>query len=89
MGVATTADVYSPTVEADPVGTVEISDRAKVPRKTVDAWRVRHDDFPKPRWTVGGRPAWEGVEVLAWLRDTGRDKYADNWERWVAEHRVA
>lgn len=50
----------------DPVGAVEIAARLGVKRATVDAWRARHDTFPKPRWQVGGRPAWNFRDVEAW-----------------------
>lgn len=54
------------------MGTVEIAERAGVSRKAVDQWRARHDDFPEPKWTVGGRPAWDWPEIEEWLRETGR-----------------
>jgi predicted DNA-binding transcriptional regulator AlpA len=54
------------------VGVVEIAERLAVTRKAVDAWRARGLGFPEPRWTVGGRPAWEWAEVEAWARETGR-----------------
>lgn len=57
---------------ADPVGAVEIAERAKVQRATVDQWRQRDGTFPAARWTVGGRPAWDWPDVLDWLRSTGR-----------------
>jgi predicted DNA-binding transcriptional regulator AlpA len=57
---------------SDPVGTVEIAARLGVSRSAVDAWRHRHPDFPEPRWTVGGRPAWDWSDVEAWARSTGR-----------------
>lgn len=57
---------------ADPVGSVEIAARHGVSRSTVDQWRQRDLGFPAPRWTVGGRPAWEWADVLAWLHATGR-----------------
>lgn len=56
----------------EPVGVVEIADRLGVTRKAVDAWRMRDLGFPEPRWTVGGRPAWEWEDVEAWARETGR-----------------
>lgn len=60
------------TMTCDPVGTVEIADRAGVSRGTVDQWRQRHVDFPQPRWTVGGRPAWDWGDIASWLAATGR-----------------
>lgn len=60
------------TSQCDPVGAVEIAARAGVARATVDQWRIRHADFPEPRWTVGGRPAWNWDDVEPWLRSTGR-----------------
>ena len=59
-------------LNCDPVGAVEIAARAKVQRATVDQWRQRDDSFPAPRWTVGGRPAWDWPDVAAWLAATGR-----------------
>jgi predicted DNA-binding transcriptional regulator AlpA len=61
---------YSGGVE--PVGVVEIAERLGVTRKAVDAWRMRDLGFPEPRWTVGGRPAWEWEDVEAWARATSR-----------------
>ena len=58
--------------ECDPVGTVEIAKRLGVARRTVDQWRQRKTGFPEPRWSVGGRPAWNYDEVLAWAKETGR-----------------
>lgn len=52
--------------QCDPVGAVEIAARLGVKRRTVDAWRQRGLGFPEPRWTVGGRPAWNFGDVAAW-----------------------
>lgn len=60
------------TRKCEPVGIVEIADHLNVKRKTVDQWRQRHDDFPAPRWTVGGRPAWNLDDIEAWAKTTGR-----------------
>lgn len=57
---------------ADPVGAVEIAERLGVSRRTVDQWRQRALDFPEPRWTVGGRPAWDWSDVAAWAASSGR-----------------
>jgi predicted DNA-binding transcriptional regulator AlpA len=61
------------TVEAvEPVGIVEIAQRLGVTRAALDKWRSRDVGFPEPRWTVGGRPAWEWDDIEAWARKTGR-----------------
>jgi len=54
------------TRKCEPVGIVEIADRLNVKRGTVNAWRTRALGFPEPRWTVGGRPAWNWDEIEAW-----------------------
>lgn len=54
------------TRQCDPVGAVEIAARLGVQRRTVDQWRQRDIGFPAPRWTVGGRPAWNFDEVASW-----------------------
>ena len=56
---------------ADPVGAVEIADRLGVKRATVDQWQHRKL-LPPPRWTVGGRPAWDWADIAAWAERTGR-----------------
>lgn len=62
---------------SEPVGTVEIADRLEVTRKHVEAWRSRGrggTPFPAPRWTVGGRPAWDWADVAAWHDATHRPR---------------
>lgn len=54
----------------DPVGAVEIAARLGVRRQTVDQWRIRRL-FLEPRWTVGGRPAWDWPDVERWAQGTG------------------
>ena len=56
----------------DPVGVVEIAARFGVTRSAVDQWRRGREEFPEPKWTVGGRPAWEWSEVERWGVRTGR-----------------
>ncbi len=56
-----------PATTCDPVGAVELAERAGVARRTVDQWRQRHPDFPAPTWTVGGRPAWDWPVVADWI----------------------
>ncbi len=55
----------------DPVGIIEIAERLGVARNTVDQWRTR-EVLPTPRWTVGGRPAWNWSDIDTWARETGR-----------------
>lgn len=59
--------------EADPVGIVEIAERLGVRRATVDQWRYHETGgFPAPKWTVGGRPAWDWSDIKRWAESTGR-----------------
>jgi hypothetical protein len=55
-----------------PVGMTEIAERAGVKQPTVEQWIRRHEDFPAPRWQVGGRRAWDWRQVAVWLEGTGR-----------------
>jgi hypothetical protein len=55
----------------EPVGLVEIAARLDRRRNTVDSWQQR-GLLPPPRWTVGGRPAWNWPDIEAWARATGR-----------------
>lgn len=58
-------------MSCEPVGIPEIADRLRVKRETVDIWRFRKL-LPDPRWTVGGRPAWNWPDIAAWAEQTGR-----------------
>lgn len=53
------------------MGLAEIAQRMGVERGTVDQWRHR-GLLPEPRWTVGGRPAWDWSDIAAWAKDTNR-----------------
>lgn len=57
-----------------PVGRHEVALLAGVEPTTVDTWRDRYPEFPEPRWTVGGHPAWAWADIHAWLTATGRTK---------------
>lgn len=69
----------------DPVGATEIANRASVLRATVEQWTRRHATFPEPRWTVGGRPAWNWPDVEEWLHMTKRGSDNDAPPAFVAE----
>lgn len=58
-------------MDHEPVGVVEIADRLKVSRKTVDSWRQRRTGFPEPKWLVGNRPAWDWRDVHVWAQGRG------------------
>lgn len=58
-------------MKAEPVGLAEIAERLNVERNTVDQWRHR-SVLPEPRWSVGGRPAWDWSDITAWAKETGR-----------------
>jgi predicted DNA-binding transcriptional regulator AlpA len=53
----------------DPVGLAEIAVRLGVARQTVDNWRTK-GVLPEPKWTVGGRPAWDWADIDAWAWKT-------------------
>ena len=62
------------TARIEPVGAVEVLEQFGVSRQTFDKWRARGRAgvrFPEPRWTVGGRPAWNFDDVARWWRATG------------------
>lgn len=54
-----------------PLSMAEIAELAKVKRPVVSTWRRRHD-FPQPISQTGGRPLFDGEEVVEWLIDTRR-----------------
>lgn len=55
----------------DPVGIAEIATMLGVKRNLVDQWQHR-GLLPAPKWTVGGRPAWERSAVVAWAKSAGK-----------------
>lgn len=65
-------------MSAEPVGVADIAVRAGVAAVTVRQWRRRHRDFPAPRWTVSGQPAWDWADVESWLgRRVPAPRYED------------
>lgn len=64
--------LVAPSPVAEPVGLTELADHLQVKRGTVDQWQAR-DLLPPPRWTVGGRPAWDWTaDIIPWATATGR-----------------
>lgn len=60
-----------PSRLADPVGLKEMSARSGTHHSGVRVWMAQRG-FPRPRWVVSGRPAWDWPDVAAWLARTGR-----------------
>jgi hypothetical protein len=56
----------------DIVGMVEIAERLGVQRTTVERWRQRYDNFPRPSIVVSGTPIWTWPAVEAWAKFSGR-----------------
>jgi hypothetical protein len=60
---------------ADLVGVSELASRARVKVGTVQTWRARHPEFPRPILDLAAGPIWAWPDVAAWLetpRPTGR-----------------
>lgn len=68
------------TTSLDLVDIPEVAERLGVARRTVSAWRYRHQRHPRPPWrpfpqpmmTVSSRPVWRWADVEAWGKATGR-----------------
>ena len=73
-----------------PVGATEIAERLGLDRDTVKTWQRRHESFPPPRWTVGGRPAWDWtLDISPWLLATGRGTDRGVEAGWQRNFRLA
>jgi len=72
----------------DPVAATEIASRLGLGPKAIQRWRERHSDFPAPRGTIGGRPAWEWRDqILPWIIATNRTKHLPPTEGHLRIHR--
>jgi hypothetical protein len=72
----------------EPVGSIEIARFLGVRPDTIVQWRRRPQlDFPEPRWTVSGRPAWAWKDISDWSVRSGRMVWIANTEeeakQWV------
>jgi hypothetical protein len=72
----------------DIVGVTEIATRADVNRDTIQKWRDRHLDFPRPMATLAAGPVWSWEAIDRWLRirrSPGRPTVTAQTERsWAA-----
>lgn len=69
-------NVYSDDVppereDCDPVGIVDIAERAGVSKSAVRMWIYRRSDFPPEAGRVNADRWWHWPDVDAWLRDNG------------------
>src|SRR5260221_8927890 len=61
----------------DLVGVAEIAGRLDISRHTVQSWRRRHPDFPRPLAELQAGPVWSWPDVEVWVRHerrTGRPR---------------
>lgn len=54
------------------VGPAEISALLNVEANTVNVWKVRHAEFPKPVKRLRSGDLWDVREIAAWAAATGR-----------------
>jgi hypothetical protein len=54
------------------VGPAEIGELLGVDANTVNVWKVRHAEFPTPVRRLRSGDIWDGREIIAWARATGR-----------------
>jgi hypothetical protein len=54
------------------VGPAEIAARLNIDANTVNVWKVRHADFPRPVRKLRLGEIWDLREVVVWAERTGR-----------------
>lgn len=76
--VSTTADTSATIQQVVDrlVGQQEIADRLAVKRVTVERWRQRHGDFPRPLATFSGTPVWWWPNVKTWWSNRAANRGA-------------
>lgn len=57
------------TEESDLVSVSEIAARARRPISTIQSWRRRHRDFPRPVASLAAGPVWTWPVVERWIDD--------------------
>lgn len=53
-------------------GAAEIAEALGVDANTINQWKARYHDFPKPVRILKAGSVWDLREVRAWARETGR-----------------
>lgn len=49
-------------------GLAELASLLNAKKQTVDNWKNRYDDFPKPVTKLEATPVWDSTKVLAWAK---------------------
>ena len=52
----------------DLLGIAEIAELAGVTKQAVSNWRMRYENFPRPRQTLQSGPVWEREKVESWVK---------------------
>jgi predicted nucleic acid-binding protein len=68
-----TSAVYGTPAVSDPVSVAEISARARASVNTVQSWRRRHADFPRPAAQLAAGPIWSWPAIAAWIARRDRN----------------
>lgn len=55
------------------LGVSEVANRLGVKVNTVQVWRRRHPDFPKPLTDLAGGPIWWAPDIDAWMEGRSRE----------------
>jgi hypothetical protein len=61
------AYVTGSAASPDLVGVAEVATRSGHPVNTVQSWRRRHADFPRPVTTLATGPVWAWDDVEHWI----------------------
>lgn len=56
------------------VGAAEIAEMLGVDGNTINQWKSRHSDFPKPIRVLKAASVWDVREIQRWATETGRLK---------------
>ncbi|HZM72403.1 MAG TPA: PIN domain-containing protein [Candidatus Polarisedimenticolia bacterium] len=61
-----------PGLEPSLVSVAEIAERSGRPSNTIQSWRRRHRDFPRPIAKLASGPVWTWPSVEAWIAERAR-----------------
>ena len=55
-------------MSTDLLGIAEIAEMANVTKQAVNNWRMRYDNFPRPKQTLQSGPVWDREKIEAWVK---------------------